>query len=96
MYRDDPLDDELELREIVGDPAVDGLIAVADDRDTDPVATAVDVLRLLQGWVSDDAAGRWFHQPQRRLDERTPLAALAHGDEDDVLDAARAYAAAQS
>ena len=94
MYRDDPLDDELELRELIGDPAVDGLLAVADDVDIDPVAVAVDVLRVLQGWVDDDVAGRWFHQQQRRLAGRTPLAALVEGDEDAVLDAARAYAAA--
>ena len=94
MYRDDPLDDEFELREIVGDDAVDGL-ADAEDAEEDLVGAAVDVLRVLQGWVDDDAAGRWFHQQQRRLDGRSPLQALAAGEVEEVQDAASAWAAAQ-
>lgn len=94
MYRDDPLDDELELRELVGDDAVDALQAAGEALPTDPVEVALDVLRLLQGWVDDVTAARWLTSAQRRLDGRTPLAALAAGADDDVLDAARAYAAA--
>lgn len=94
MYRDDPLDDELELRELVGDEAVDRL-AEASDLPDDPVGIAVDVLRVLQGWVDDEAAAAWFHQPQRRLDGRRPLDALATGAFEEVLDAASAWAAAQ-
>jgi hypothetical protein len=94
MYRDDPLDDELELRELVGDDGVDRL-AEAEALPEDPVGVAVDVLRVLQGWVDDEAAGAWFHQSQRRLDGRTPLDALAVGAFEDVLDAASAWAAAQ-
>jgi hypothetical protein len=94
MYRDDPLDDELELREIVGDEAVEALHA-ADEDDEDLLGTALDVLRVLQGWVDDEAAGRWFHQPQRRLDGATPIQALTDGDLEDVHDAASAWAAAQ-
>lgn len=89
MYRDDPLDDEAELREIVGDDPVDRLV------DADAVIPALDVLRLLQGWVSDDRAGRWFVAVQRRLDDRSPVDALVDGDDDLVLDAARRWAAAQ-
>ncbi|MTV26902.1 DUF2384 domain-containing protein [Nitriliruptoraceae bacterium ZYF776] len=92
MYRDDPLDDEAELREIVGDDAVEALHGT--ERGPRPVEAALDVLRVLQGWVRDDAAGRWFHGPQRRLDGRTPLEALADGDDEEVEDAARAWAAA--
>jgi hypothetical protein len=94
MYRDDPLDDEFELREIVGDEAVDAL-ASDEDLPQDPVEVAVDVLRILQGWVDDEAAGRWFHQPQRRLEGRRPLDALAAGAFEDVTEAASAWAAAQ-
>lgn len=94
MYRDDPLDDEFELREIVGDEAVDAL-ASGDRRLQDPVEVAVDVLRILQGWVDDETAGRWFHQPQRRLEGRRPLDALAVGAFEDVTEAASAWAAAQ-
>lgn len=93
MYRDDPLDDEEELRAIVGDPAVDALEAT-DQPAGDPVEVALDVLRLLQGWVDDETAGRWFHRSQGRLEGRTPLDALAAGAFDEVLDAARAWAAA--
>ncbi len=94
MYRDDPLDDEMELRALVGDDPVDRLCDAADTLPSDPVATALDALRVLQGWVDDAAAGRWFLQPQRRLDDRTPVEALAAGASEDVLDAARAWAAA--
>jgi hypothetical protein len=89
MYRDDPLDDEMELRELLGDDPVDTLA------DADAVIPALDVLRILQGWVEDAAAGGWFLAPQRRLDDRTPVQALADGDDDLVLDAARRWAAAQ-
>lgn len=95
MYRDDPLDDEMELREIVGDAPVDRLHAAGDDLPGDPVLAALDVLRVLQGWVDDAAAGAWFTTGQQRLDGRTPVDALADGAADDVLDAARAWAAAQ-
>ncbi len=57
--------------------------------------TALDVLRVLQGWVDDAAAARWFLHPQRRLEGATPVAALARGALDEVEDAARAWAAAQ-
>lgn len=94
MYRDDPLDDEMELRGIVGDAAVERLEDAGDDLAADPVAVAVDALRLLQGWMPDEDAGHWFLQDQARLDGRTPIDALAAGMDDEVLDAARAYAAA--
>lgn len=89
MYRDDPLDDEAELRDLVGDDAVDVLVAA------DVVVPALDVLRLLQGWVDDAQAAHWLTDPQRRLDDRDPVTALADGDADLVLDAARRWAAAQ-
>ncbi len=94
MYRDDPLDDEFELREIVGDEAVDALTE-APERTQDPVEVAVDILRVLQGWVDDETAARWFHQPQRRLEGRRPLDALAAGAFEDATEAASAWAAAQ-
>lgn len=97
MYRDDPLDDELELRAIVGDDAVDRLVAAARDgdeaADREPLEVALDVLRVLQGWVDDAAAGRWFVTEQRRLGGRDPVGALAAGAFEDVEDAARAWAA---
>lgn len=89
MYRDDPLDDELELRELLGDDPVDTLVGAH------AVIPALDVLRVLQGWVSDERAGQWFLDVQKRLDDRDPLTALADGDDDLVLDAARRWAAAQ-
>lgn len=95
MYRDDPLDDEMELREIVGDPEVDRLHEAGEELAEDPVLVALDVLRVLQGWVDDDAAGTWFKSEQRRLDGRTPVEALSDGATDEVLDAARTWAAAQ-
>lgn len=98
MYRDDPLDDEAELRALVGDPEVDQLLtepAAADD-ERSPLLAALDVLRVLQGWVDDEDAGRWFTHRQRRLGDRTPIELLAAGAYEDVEDAARAYAAANS
>lgn len=94
MYRDDPLDDEMELRALIGDEAVDRLGDQAGGGLSPSVEAALDALRVLQGWVDDDAAGRWFSQPQRRLGDETPIDALAAGEHDDVLDAARAWAAA--
>jgi hypothetical protein len=94
VYRDDPLDDEAELIAIVGEPAVDRLHAAADRLGRDPTGPALDVLRVLQGWVVDDVAGRWFLTAQRRLEGRTPIAALADGAVEEVEDAARAWAAA--
>jgi hypothetical protein len=94
VYRDDPLDDELELRAIVGDDAVDDLRDAEVGSDRGPVEVALDVLRVLQGWVDEDATRRWFHQPQKRLEGRAPLEALAHGAFEEVEDAARAWAAA--
>jgi hypothetical protein len=94
MYRDDPLDDELELRAIVGDDPVDELHAADLDTDRGPVEVALDVLRVLQGWVDEEATARWFQQPQKRLEGRTPLQALAAGAFEEVEDAARAWAAA--
>lgn len=98
MYRDDPLDDEAELRALLGDEPVDSLLAeppAADDERT-PLLAALDVLRVLQGWVEDDDAARWFTATQRRLDDRTPVQVLAMGAYEDVEDAARAYVAANS
>lgn len=95
MYRDDPLDDELELREVLGDPAVDQLAAGMTVEERTPVEAAVDVLRVLQGWVSDEAAGRWFVASQRRLEGRSPVDVLSRGGFEDVEEAARIWAAAQ-
>lgn len=97
MYRDDPLDDEEELRAIVGDGPVDRL-AAADHGDLPypPIEAALEALRVLQGWVNDDEAGRWFTTAQKRLDGRTPVDALIDGDSDDVLDVARRFAAAHA
>ena len=98
MYRDDPLDDEAELRDVLGDDDVDELLVEppASDDERTPLLAALDVLRVLQGWVDDDDAGRWFTTEQRRLDDRTPVAVLAVGAYEDVEDAARAYVAANS
>jgi hypothetical protein len=95
MYRDDPLDDEAELRAVVGDHPVDRLREVEGSLDRDPLEVALDVLRVLQGWVDDAAAGRWFTSTQRRLEDRTPIDALIAGAYEEVEDAARAWAAAQ-
>jgi hypothetical protein len=94
VYRDDPLDDEAELRAVAGNDAVDRLCAASGERDPSPLEVALDVMRVLQGWVDDAAAGRWFTTAQRRLDDRTPVVALAAGDYEEVEDAARAWAAA--
>lgn len=98
MYRDDPLDDEAELRALAGDEPVDRLLVEPDSADDErtPLLAALDVLRVLQGWVDDDDAGRWFTTEQRRLDDHTPIDLLAAGAYEDVEDAARAYAAANS
>jgi len=95
MYRDDPLDDEAELREILGDGPVDALTAAGLDAQRTPLDVALDVLRVLQGWVSDAAAARWFLGRQRRLQGRTPIETLVAGAYDDVEEAARTWAAAQ-
>jgi hypothetical protein len=94
VYRDDPLDDEAELIAIVGEDAVSRLHDAAGALPRDPVGVALDVLRVLQGWVDDDAAGRWFNTPQRRLDGASPIDALVAGADDEVEDAGRAWAAA--
>ena len=96
MYRDDPLADEQELRAIAGDRAVDELLAHADHGLLTGFDVAVEVLRVLQGWVDDDEAGDWFRTPQARLDGRTPVSALVDGDVDEVRDAASSWAAAQA
>jgi hypothetical protein len=96
MYRDDPLADEEELRAVVGDTAVDALAGRrGDGPGTSAVEVAVDVLRVLQGWVDDDAAAAWFASGQRRLDGLSPVAALAAGRAEDVRTAAQRWAAAQ-
>lgn len=93
MYRDDPLDDEAELREVAGDAAVDALLV---EGGASALAAALDTLRILQGWVDADACATWLSTPQRRLGGRSPLAALADGAEDEVGDALRAYVASQA
>jgi hypothetical protein len=96
VYRDDPLDDEAELRALAGDDAVDALLdaEVTDTAGRTALEVALDVLRVLQGWVDDDAAGAWFRTPQRRLEGVTPVDALRRGMAEEVEDAARAWAAA--
>jgi len=93
VYRDDPLDDEAELREVVGDAPVD---ALSESGGAEIVLLAVDALRLLQGWVDDETGARWLTTPQRRLGGTSPLGALASGREDEMLDALRAFLAAQA
>lgn len=93
MYRDDPLDDEAELRDVVGDEAVDRLLAQGG---ADALLAALDALRILQGWVDPAACGVWLATAQRRLDDRSPLEALAHGAHEEVQDVLRAYVAAQA
>lgn len=95
MYRDDPLDDEFELRELLGDEVVDALATDDPASERTPVEAAVDVLRVLQGWVADDVAAGWFVTPQRRLEGRRPVDLLAIGAFEDVEEAARVWAAAQ-
>jgi len=96
VYRDDPLDDELELRAIVGDEAIDQMLVEAGDNGTLSMEAALDVLRILQGWTDDAGVKAWFLRPQRRLDGRTPLSALAAGDVEDVEDAAALWVAARA
>ncbi len=93
MYRDDPLDDEAELRDVVGDAEVDALL---DARGGEAMLVALDALRLLQGWVDDGMVASWLTTVQRRLGGRSPLAAIAEGRDDEVLDALRVYLAAQA
>lgn len=93
VYRDEPLDDEAELRELVGDPAVDRLVTTGG---TDALLGALDALRILQGWVDPVACTDWLLTPQRRLDGRSPLEALGAGAAEDVQDVLRAFVAAQS
>lgn len=95
MYRDDPLDDEAELRDLLGDGPVDRIVEAGDELDGEPLLVAMDALRLLQGWVDEERAAAWFSLQQRRLADGTPVDALVRGDFDDVLDSARAWAAAQ-
>lgn len=89
MYRDDPLDDEFELRAVVGDEAVDQLTEAQD------VLHACDLLALLRGWVDDDRAARWLTTASLRLEGRTPLAAISAGDEDLAAEACQAWIAAR-
>jgi hypothetical protein len=93
MYRDDPMDDEAELRQVVGEEPVDTLIVAGGP---EAVLAALDALRLLQGWVDDATSATWLTAPQRRLAGRSPLAALGAGHNDEVVDALRSYLAAQS
>jgi hypothetical protein len=93
VYRDDPLDDEAELREVIGEAPVDQLLEAGG---TEAVLATIDALRLLQGWVDDDTAAAWLTTAQRRLEDRSPLEALAAGREDEVLDALRTYLASQA
>ena len=93
MYRDEPLDDEAELREVVGDDAVDALL---ETRGAEGVLQALDALRILQGWVDDAGCREWLTATQRRLGGRSPLTALADGSEQDVQDVLRIFVAAQS
>lgn len=86
----------MELRAVIGDDQVDRLLAAQDELDVDDVVpTALDVLQLLLGWVSEEDAASWFTSTQRRLDDRTPVDALTDGETDEVLDTARAWAAAR-
>jgi hypothetical protein len=96
VYRDDPLDDEAELIAIAGEDAVAALHDHRPGLARDPLEVALDVLRVLQGWVDDDAAGRWLTSGQRRLEDRTPLEALRDGAFEEVEDAARAWAASNA
>jgi hypothetical protein len=95
MYRDDPLDDEFELRELLGDDVVDTLAERDSTAERTPVEAAVDVLRVLQGWVSDATAARWFLSGQQRLGGERPVDLLRRGVYEDVEEAARIWAAAQ-
>jgi hypothetical protein len=93
MYRDDPLDDEAELREVIGDPEVDLLL---ERGGTEALLAALDALRILQGWVDQQACAAWFSAPQQRLGGRSPIGALGAGDVEEVTDVLRAFIAAQA
>lgn len=93
MYRDEPLDDEAELRDLVGDEVVDELVGAAG---ADGLLGALDALRILQGWVGPTACAEWLTTAQRRLGRRSPLVALGEGAVEDVQDALRTFVAAQS
>ena len=93
MYRDEPLDDEAELRDLVGDEAVDRLL---EGGGSDALLGALDALRILQGWVDPEACAEWLTTGQRRLVGRSPLEALGDGAQEDVQDVLRAFVAAQS
>jgi hypothetical protein len=93
VYRDDPLDDEAELREVVGERAVDALVAGGG---TDALLAALDALRILQGWVDQDACAAWLRTPQRRLGDLSPLDAISAGAAEDVADVLRGFVASQS
>lgn len=92
MYRDEPLDDEADLRDIVGDGAVDAVLRAGGP---EAVAAAADLLRLAQGWVDDAEVGAWLRAGQRRLEGRTPLEAVAAGEADLAAEALRAWVAAR-
>lgn len=92
MYRDDPLDDEADLRVVVGDDRVETLL---EEGGPEAVAAAVDLLRLAQGWVEDAEAADWLTGPRTRLGGRTPLEVVAAGDADLAADALRAWLAAR-
>lgn len=95
MYRDDPLDDEVELRSIVGDQAVNELLSAPANAQRLALHAALDVLRVLQGWADDTSIGTWLQSTQQRLDGHTPIEMLVMGGFDEVEDAARAWAAAR-
>jgi hypothetical protein len=93
VYRDEPLDDETELRELVGDGPVEEVLTTAGP---EAIAAAIDAMRLLQGWVDGATASAWLLGEQRRLGGRSPMDALAAGADEDVSEALRAWLAAQS
>jgi hypothetical protein len=93
MYRDDPLDDEAELRAVVGDGQVDALVSAGG---TDALGAALDALRILQGWVDEATCAAWLTTPQRGLDGRSPLESLASGASEEVSDSLQRFVASQS
>jgi hypothetical protein len=93
MYRDDPLDDEAELRAVVGDGPVDALVSAGG---TDALGAALDALRILQGWVDEATCASWLTTPQRGLDGRSPLESLAAGASEEVSDSLQRFVASQS
>jgi hypothetical protein len=99
MYRDDPLDDEAELRAIIGDDQVDTLVEATTNTaavySQTPLEAALDLMRLLQGWADEASIANWLTQPQQRLNGETPLNMLCQGSFDDVDDAARAWVASR-